>query len=121
MQPLMGVLLSVAKGTSTVTESVWDNRFRYVTSCARWARMSRWTVRWPCSRAWKSCLPLAPRFRPARRCSDGRCSLMADGTSEIEEIGHIERGYENIVEKLRGLGADIRKVERMPVALEQAL
>ena len=30
MQPLMGVLLSVAKGTSTVTESVWDNRFRYV-------------------------------------------------------------------------------------------
>jgi len=48
-------------------------------------------------------------------------ALMADGTSEIEEIGHIERGYENIVEKLRGLGADIRKVERMPVALEQAL
>ncbi len=48
-------------------------------------------------------------------------ALMADGTSEIEEIGHIERGYENIVEKLRGLGADIRKVERMPAALEQAL
>ena len=34
---------------------------------------------------------------------------MADGTSEIEEIGHIERGYENIVEKLRGLGADIKQ------------
>ena len=34
-------------------------------------------------------------------------ALVADGTSEIEEIGHIERGYENIVEKLRGLGADI--------------
>ena len=48
-------------------------------------------------------------------------ALMADGTSEIEEIGHIERGYENIVEKLRGLGADISKVERMPAALEQAL
>ena len=46
---------------------------------------------------------------------------MADGTSEIEEIGHIERGYENIVEKLRGLGADIRKVERVPAALDQAL
>ena len=43
MQPLMGVLLSVAKGTSTVTESVWDNRFRYVDE-----------LRWPCSRAWKS-------------------------------------------------------------------
>ena len=48
-------------------------------------------------------------------------ALMADGTSEIEEIGHIERGYENIVEKLRGLGADISKVERMPAALDQAL
>ena len=36
-------------------------------------------------------------------------------------IGHIERGYENIVEKLRGLGADISKVERMPAALDQAL
>ena len=36
-------------------------------------------------------------------------------------IGHIERGYENIVEKLRGLGADIKKVERMPAALDQAL
>ena len=48
-------------------------------------------------------------------------ALMADGTSEIEEISHIERGYENIVEKLQGLGADIRKVERVPAALEQAL
>ena len=48
-------------------------------------------------------------------------ALMADGTSEIEEIGHIERGYENIVEKLRGLGADISKVDRVPAALEQAL
>ena len=48
-------------------------------------------------------------------------ALMADGTSEIEEIGHIERGYENIVEKLRGLGADISKVYRVPAALEQAL
>ena len=48
-------------------------------------------------------------------------ALMADGTSEIEEIGHIERGYENIVEKLRGLGAEISKVDRMPAALESAM
>ena len=69
------------------------------------------------------------RLQPAPlRASDRRAgaamviaALMAGGTSEIEEIGHIERGYENIVEKLRGLGADIRKVERVPAALEQAL
>ena len=66
---------------------------------------------------------------PLHRCAHWICvqaamvvaALMADGTSEIEEIGHIERGYENIVEKLRGLGADISKVERMPAALDQAL
>ena len=46
---------------------------------------------------------------------------MADGTSEIEEISHIERGYENIVEKLQGLGADIRKVERVPPRWSMAL
>ena len=87
MQPLMGVLLSVAKGTSTITESVWDNRFRYVDELRKM----------------------------------GVAALMADGTSEIEEIGHIERGYENIVEKLRGLGADISKVDRAPAALESAM
>ena len=91
MQPLMGVLLSVAKGTSTITESVWDNRFRYVDELRKMG------------------------------ASVQVAALMADGTSEIEEIGHIERGYENIVEKLRGLGADISKVDRVPAALEQAL
>ena len=38
--------------------------------------------------------------------------LIAKGTTEIEEISHIDRGYENIVEKLTGLGADIRRVDR---------
>ena len=48
--------------------------------------------------------------------------LCAEGETLVDDSGgHIERGYENIVEKLRGLGADISKVERMPAALEQAL
>ena len=117
----MGVLLSVAKGTSTVTESVWDNRFRYVDELRKMGANVQVDGQVAVFEGVEKLLRAAPRFRPARRCSDGRCSLMADGTSEIEEIGHIERGYENIVEKLRGLGADIRKVERMPAALEQAL
>ena len=48
-------------------------------------------------------------------------ALMADGTSEIEEIGHIERGYENIVEKLQALGADIRRVEIPANAVSRAI
>ena len=49
-------------------------------------------------------------------------ALMADGTSEIEEISHIERGYENIVEKLQGLGGRYPQGGAgCPPALEQAL
>ena len=43
---------------------------------------------------------------------DGKTLIIAKGTTEIEEISHIDRGYENIVEKLTGLGADIRRVDR---------
>ena len=122
MQPLMGVLLSVAKGTSTVTESVWDNRFRYVDELRKMGANVQVDGQ-------VAVFEGVEKLSPAPlRASDLRAgaamvvaALMADGTSEIEEIGHIERGYENIVEKLRGLGADIKKVERMPAALEQAL
>ena len=122
MQPLMGVLLSVAKGTSTVTESVWDNRFRYVDELRKMGASVQVDGQ-------VAVFEGVEKLSPAPlRASDLRAgaamvvaALMADGTSEIEEIGHIERGYENIVEKLRGLGAEISKVERMPAALEQAL
>ena len=122
MQPLMGVLLSVAKGTSTVTESVWDNRFRYVDELRKMGANVQVDGQ-------VAVFEGVEKLSPAPlRASDLRAgaamvvaALMADGTSEIEEIGHIERGYENIVEKLRGLGADIKKVERVPAALEQAM
>ena len=122
MQPLMGVLLSVAKGTSTITESVWDNRFRYVDELRKMGASVQVDGQ-------VAVFEGVEKLSPAPlRASDLRAgaamvvaALMADGTSEIEEIGHIERGYENIVEKLRGLGADISKVERTPAALEQAL
>ena len=122
MQPLMGVLLSVAKGTSTITESVWDNRFRYVDELRKMGANVQVDGQ-------VAVFEGVEKLSPAPlRASDLRAgaamvvaALMADGTSEIEEIGHIERGYENIVEKLRGLGADISKVERMPAALESAM
>ena len=122
MQPLMGVLLSVAKGTSTITESVWDNRFRYVDELRKMGASVQVDGQ-------VAVFEGVEKLNPAPlRASDLRAgaamvvaALMADGTSEIEEIGHIERGYENIVEKLRGLGADISKVERQPAALESAM
>ena len=122
MQPQMGVLLSVAKGTSTITEGIWDNRFRYVDELRKMGANIQVDGQ-------VAVIEGVERLQPAPlRASDLRAgaamviaALMAGGTSEIEEIGHIERGYENIVEKLRGLGADIRKVERVPAALDQAL
>ena len=122
MQPLMGVLLSVAKGTSTITESVWDNRFRYVDELRKMGAVVQVDGQ-------VAVFEGVDKLNPAPlRASDLRAgaamvvaALMADGTSEIEEIGHIERGYENIVEKLRGLSAEISKVDRMPAALESAM
>ena len=48
-------------------------------------------------------------------------ALAAKGTSEITGIGYIERGYENLVEKLQGLGADIHREETAAPAAEQAM
>ena len=122
MQPLMGVLLSVAKGTSTVTESVWDNRFRYVDELRKMGASVQVDGQVAVFEGVEKLSPAPLRALDLRAgAAMVVAALMADGTSEIEEIGHIERGYENIVEKLRGLGADISKVDRVPAALEQAL
>ena len=122
MQPLMGVLLSVAKGTSTITEGIWDNRFRYVDELRKMGANIQVDGQVAVIEGVERLMP-APLHASDLRAGAAMvvAALMADGTSEIEEISHIERGYENIVEKLQGLGADIRKVERVPAALEQAL
>ena len=122
MQPLMGVLLSVAKGTSTVTESVWDNRFRYVDELRKMGANVQVDGQVAVFEGVEKLSPAPLRATDLRAgAALVVAALMADGTSEVEEIGYIERGYENIVEKLRALGADIKKVERVPAALEQAM
>ena len=120
--PLMGVLLSVARGTSTVTEGVWDNRFRYVDELRKMGANIQVDGQVAVIEGVEKLLPAPLRASDLRAgAAMVVAALMANGTSEIEEIGHIERGYEDIVEKLRGRGAEIRKVERRPAALEQAL
>lgn len=122
MQPLMSVLLSVAQGTSTVTEGVWDNRFRYVDELVKMGANIQVDGQMAVIEGVEKLLP-APLHASDLRAGAALvvAALMANGTSEIEEIRHIERGYENIVAKLQALGADIRRVERQPAALHQAL
>ncbi len=108
MQPQFSVLLSIARGNSMVSESVWDNRFRYIEQLMRMG--AKVTV------DGKSAfiegvdgLKGAPVVANDLRAGAAMviAGLVASGTTEIEEIHHIQRGYDNIIEKLRSLGADI--------------
>ena len=95
----MGVLLSVAKGTSTVTESVWDNRFRYVDELRKMGANVQVDGQVAVFEGVEKLSPAPLRATDLRAgAAMVVAALMADGTSEVEEIGYIERGYENIVE-----------------------
>lgn len=112
MQPLMSVLLSLAKGTSIITEGIWENRFRYVDELVRMGANIQVDGRVAVIEGVNEFLP-APVHAADLRAGAALvvAALAASGTSEIDDIEHIERGYEDIVEKLRDLGADIRRVE----------
>lgn len=111
MQPQMAVLLTIAGGTSIVSESVWDSRFRYVSELIKMGADIQVNGK-------IAVIQGVERLTGAHvRAVDLRAGaamviagLIADGKTEIENIVHIDRGYENIVEKLCGVGADIRRV-----------
>ncbi|MCR5717849.1 MAG: UDP-N-acetylglucosamine 1-carboxyvinyltransferase [Oscillospiraceae bacterium] len=111
MQPQMAVLLALSEGQSNITESVWEDRFKYVGELKRMGANIDLTrdgaIIWG-----------VPGLHGANvRACDLRAGaavviagLAAEGTTEITDIHHIERGYSHIVEKLRSIGADIRRI-----------
>jgi len=110
MQPQIVALLSVAKGTSLVTEGVWDNRFQYVSELHRMGA----NIRVDGKTAFVTGvdhLEGAPVRATDLRGGAGVviAGLMAQGITEITELEHIDRGYENLVEKFQALGADIQR------------
>jgi UDP-N-acetylglucosamine 1-carboxyvinyltransferase len=111
MQPQMAVLLSIAEGTSIITEAVWDNRFRYVDELKRMGANFQVDGKIAVIEGVSS-LTGAPVKAPDLRAGAALmiAGLVGRGVTEIEDIQHIERGYENIDEKLRSLGADIKRV-----------
>ena len=121
MQPLMTVLLTLAKGTSIITEGIWENRFRYVDELTRMGANIQVDGRVAVIEGVEELLPAPMRAADLRAgAALVVAALAADGVSEVDEICHIERGYEDIVEKLRGLGADIKRVEKPAGVLRQA-
>ena len=112
MQPQITVALCLAEGTSMVTEGVWDNRYRYVGELTRMGAQIRVEGR---SAVVEGVEHLNAASVQAYDLRAGAAmviaALDAEGTSEVSNVHYIERGYEDIIEKLRSIGAQIESVE----------
>lgn len=119
LQQPFSVLMTQASGTSVITDSIYSARFKQIDELRRMNANGRVDGR------------TATISGPARleaasvRASDLRAGaalvlagLIADGETEIQDIFHIERGYSSLIEKLRGLGAEIRRVAIEEIELE---
>lgn len=108
MQQLFAALLSIASGTSVITENVYESRFRYVNELNRMGADIRVSAR-------SAVITGVPRLTGCPvAATDLRAGaalvcagLAAEGMTEIVGVEHMERGYENLTEKLQGLGAAI--------------
>jgi UDP-N-acetylglucosamine 1-carboxyvinyltransferase len=112
MQPQMTAVLSIANGTSIITEGVWDKRYRYVDELRRLG--AHITVDGKVAVVeGVSALSGAPMHASDLRAGAALvvAALAANGLSCIDGIDYIERGYENMVDKLKALGADIERIE----------
>ncbi|MCL1835621.1 MAG: UDP-N-acetylglucosamine 1-carboxyvinyltransferase [Oscillospiraceae bacterium] len=111
MQPQMSAVLCLAEGISTVTEGVWDNRFKYVDELTRMGGEIRVSGR-------TAIIEGVPYLTGATlKAGDLRAGaalviagLCAKGTTMVEGVNYIERGYEKMIKKLTTLGADVKSV-----------
>ncbi len=111
MQPQMGAVLCLAEGTSVLNEGVWDNRYRYVDEFRRMGANIQVDGKIAVIEGVRR-MTGAPVNACDLRAGAAMiiAGLAAEGTTEIDSIYHIERGYEHIVEKLAAVGADIKEI-----------
>ena len=111
MQPQIGVTLALANGTSTITESIFENRFKYLAELARMGaqvKVDGNSATIEGVLAFSGARVSAPDLRAgAALCIAG---LAADGITIVDDIVYIQRGYERFEEKLQSLGGVIEKV-----------
>lgn len=107
-QPPMSALLSVAEGTSLVSEGIWEGRFRFMDELKRMGASIRVEGRTAIIEGVDR-LEAAPTTAGDLRAGAALvvAGLMAEGETSVYGIEHMERGYERAHEKLRALGADI--------------
>ena len=112
LQPQMGVALSTAEGTSIINESIWESRFQYTEELNKMGANISAHGKTAVFDGVES-LSGAPVYATDLRAGAALiiAGVSADGTTEIYNLEHIDRGYENIEDKFRKLGADIERVE----------
>ncbi|MEE0928313.1 MAG: UDP-N-acetylglucosamine 1-carboxyvinyltransferase [Acutalibacteraceae bacterium] len=111
MQPQFATLLAIAEGTSIVTESVWDSRFRYSEQLTFMGANIQVDGK-------SAIITGVEKLKGASvKSNDLRAGaamiiagLVAEGETEITDIEYIDRGYEKVVEKFTAIGADIKRV-----------
>ncbi len=112
MQPKMAVLLSVAHGTSLLSESVWDNRFQYVGQLTRMGANIQVDGKLAVIDGVDELSGVKVKATDLRAgAAMIIAGLIAKGETVIEDIQYIDRGYEDVVQKFAALGADIKRIK----------
>lgn len=111
MNPQIATLMCLAQGTSHISETIWDGRFRYVDELRRMGAIIKVDGKLAVV---EGGVPLTGTCVRAVDLRAGAAMVIAglsgEGRTEIEDIHYIERGYDNIVSKLRSVGAKIKKI-----------
>ncbi|MBV9313754.1 MAG: UDP-N-acetylglucosamine 1-carboxyvinyltransferase [Pseudonocardia sp.] len=115
LQPMAIALSAVADGTSMITENVFEARFRFVDEMVRLGADARTDGHHAVVRGVQR-LSSAPVWASDIRAGAGLvlAGLCAEGTTEVWDVHHIDRGYPRFVENLRSLGADVARVSAEP-------
>ena len=111
LQPQMGVVLSIANGTSVINESIWESRFQYTEELNKMGAKITAQGKTAFFEGVDK-LYSAPVYSTDLRAGAALiiAGIIAEGETEIYNLEHIDRGYENIEEKFRNLGANIKRV-----------
>ncbi|MBR3149991.1 MAG: UDP-N-acetylglucosamine 1-carboxyvinyltransferase [Eubacterium sp.] len=112
MQPQMAIILSIAKGTSILTENVWDNRYQYIGQLLRMGAKIQVDGKIAVFEGVDKLTGVNVKATDLRAgAAMIIAGLVAEGTTTVENINYIDRGYEDVVAKFSSLGADIRRVK----------
>ncbi|MBE6798283.1 MAG: UDP-N-acetylglucosamine 1-carboxyvinyltransferase [Ruminococcaceae bacterium] len=112
MQPQMTAFLALSDGVSVMTEGVWDNRFRYVDQLTLMGAKIKVDGKVAIITGVENFIAAPVKATDLRAgAAMVLAGLATNGTTEIENVEFIDRGYDNIVEKLSAVGANIRRVE----------